>query len=110
VTSLHPVKKIVAIAFLIPMTCHDLGTTSIRQCANIFEDGSECWNRDPSPIDTSALIDGNGPADWMSIFRLLYCFANAIRFSKIYRVYSFNLSRFSLEFVVIAAIYFVSFF
>jgi hypothetical protein len=55
------------------------------------------------------MIDGNGHADTMNIFRLRECFANGIRFSKIYRVYSFNLSRFSSEFVVIAKIYFASF-
>jgi hypothetical protein len=59
--------------------------------------------------DTYVMIDGNSHADRMSIFRLLSCFANGIHFSKIYRVYSFDLSRFRAEFVLVATIYFVSF-
>jgi hypothetical protein len=58
--------------------------------------------------ETSEMIDGNGQADRMNILRLPSYFGNAIQFSKIYRVYSFNLRSFSSEFVVIAPTYFVS--
>jgi hypothetical protein len=41
--SLRPVKKIIIVCF-VPMSRRVLGTTSVGDRANIFEDESEYWN------------------------------------------------------------------
>jgi hypothetical protein len=43
-------KKIIIIVFFVPMACCVLGTTSVGDHANIFEDGEEYWNQGSSLV------------------------------------------------------------